>query len=292
MIAQAVEPHLSTKQLTKLETLVKAFRLMYTSRRIDDREILLKRQNRILFPSQRGRARGFSGSGRPCAKTWVRLDLSLLPRSRAFASIGHYTAGYVVPSCRRGCRFRIRRPPKCLRTGAIPRATLLALPPRPARSICKPSGARKLAAISIQNPTVLRSSAPVKAPLARASFGKRLAPPRCAACPSFFLIQDNGYAISVPADYQTPGGNISRLLSGFPDLWIREVDGTDFAASFALLNEAVEHCRSGQGPAFIHGHLVRLYSHSLSDMERIIKPQPSAKRNLPEIPFPRFRNSF
>ncbi len=110
--------------------------------------------------------------------------------------------------------------------------------------------------------------------------------------PVIFLIQDNGYAISVPADYQTPGGNISRLLTGFPNLHIREVDGTDFPASFAAMNEAVEYCRAGNGPAVVHGHLVRLYSHSYSDSEKDYKLATEREDELSRDPLVGFRKTL
>jgi 2-oxoisovalerate dehydrogenase E1 component len=86
--------------------------------------------------------------------------------------------------------------------------------------------------------------------------------------PVIFLVEDNGYAISVPVEVNTPGGNISRLIANFPNFYFAEVDGTDAVASFAALRSAAAHCRAGLGPAFVHGHCVRLYSHSLSDDDK------------------------
>ena len=98
-----------------------------------------------------------------------------------------------------------------------------------------------------------------------------------AACleklPVIFLIEDNGYAISVPVERQTPGGSISRLLEGFPGLLRLEVDGTDFISSYETMRQAVDYCRAGHGPSLVHAHVVRPYSHSLSDDERLYKPQ-------------------
>jgi len=86
--------------------------------------------------------------------------------------------------------------------------------------------------------------------------------------PVIFLVEDNGYAISVPVEVNTPGGNISRLVANFPNFYFAEVDGTDPVASLAALRSAAAHCRAGLGPAFVHGHCVRLYSHSLSDDDK------------------------
>src|SRR3954467_8688042 len=96
-----------------------------------------------------------------------------------------------------------------------------------------------------------------------------------AACltklPVIFLVEDNGYAISVPVDVQTAGGDISKLVANFPDLLVRSIDGTDFPTCYRTMQEAVEYVRSRRGPAFVHAHVVRPYSHSLSDDERLYK---------------------
>jgi 2-oxoisovalerate dehydrogenase E1 component len=86
--------------------------------------------------------------------------------------------------------------------------------------------------------------------------------------PVIFLIEDNGYAISVPVEANTPGGNISRLVANFPNFFFAEIDGTEPDASFFAMHEAVAHCRAGKGPAFVHGHCVRVYSHSESDDDK------------------------
>jgi 2-oxoisovalerate dehydrogenase E1 component len=91
--------------------------------------------------------------------------------------------------------------------------------------------------------------------------------------PVLFMIEDNEYAISVPVEVQTPGGNISKLLANFPDFSITEVDGTDPVASYAAVKQAVEYCRAGNGPAMVHAHVTRPYSHSLSDDEKLYRPE-------------------
>src|SRR4029453_2018715 len=83
--------------------------------------------------------------------------------------------------------------------------------------------------------------------------------------------EDNGYAISVPVEVQTPGGDISKLVTGFPHLLVQSIDGTDFLASYGAVQEAVAHTRARRGPAFIHAKVIRPYSHSLSDDERLYK---------------------
>ena len=96
--------------------------------------------------------------------------------------------------------------------------------------------------------------------------------------PVVFLVEDNGYAISVPVEVNTPGGSISKLLTGFPGLFIQEVDGCDVLASFDVLSKAVEYARARKGPALVHAHVIRPYSHSLSDDE--IHYRPPAERQL------------
>jgi 2-oxoisovalerate dehydrogenase E1 component len=86
--------------------------------------------------------------------------------------------------------------------------------------------------------------------------------------PVLYVVEDNGYAISTPVEANTPGGNISRLIANFPNFHFAEIDGTDPIASYAAMVEAVAYCRAGNGPALVHGHVVRPYSHSLSDDER------------------------
>jgi 2-oxoisovalerate dehydrogenase E1 component len=93
-----------------------------------------------------------------------------------------------------------------------------------------------------------------------------------------FCVQDNGYAISVPVEVQTAGGSISRLVSGFPNFHFEEVDGTDPVASYAAFERAAAYCREGHGPAFIHAHVIRPYSHSLSDDERLYRPDSERER--------------
>jgi 2-oxoisovalerate dehydrogenase E1 component len=89
--------------------------------------------------------------------------------------------------------------------------------------------------------------------------------------PILYLCEDNGYAISVPVEAQTPGGDISRIVEHFPALRTFRCDGTDYLASYRTLADAVAHVRSRKGPAFVHATVIRPYSHSLSDDEKLYK---------------------
>ena len=107
--------------------------------------------------------------------------------------------------------------------------------------------------------------------------------------PVVFLVQDNGYAISVPVDIQTPGGSISKLLESFPSLRIARADGTDLLDSWRAAQDAMDHVRARRGPALVHAHTTRPYSHSLSDDERVYKTQAERDNEAGRDPLVRFR---
>jgi 2-oxoisovalerate dehydrogenase E1 component len=115
----------------------------------------------------------------------------------------------------------------------------------------------------------------------------------CAAAtrraPVLFLIEDNGYAISVPAEVQTPGGNISKLLDGIPHLLVSTCDGTDPIDSYTVLADAVRYCRARTGPALVHARVIRAHSHSNSDDHRLYRPAEERESDLLLDPIPRFR---
>ena len=106
--------------------------------------------------------------------------------------------------------------------------------------------------------------------------------------PVVFLVEDNGYAISVPVEVNTAGGSISKLLTGFPGLFIQEVDGCDVMASFDVLGKAADYARARKGPALVHAHVIRPYSHSLSDDEIHYRPASERKADSERDPLTRF----
>jgi 2-oxoisovalerate dehydrogenase E1 component len=110
--------------------------------------------------------------------------------------------------------------------------------------------------------------------------------------PVLFLVEDNGYAISVPVEVNTAGGKISELVRSFPDLHVDECDGCDVEESHAAAARAVEHCRARRGPALLHAHVVRPYSHSMSDDERMYKPPAQIEQEARRDPLRLLRDTL
>src|SRR3954467_11605777 len=106
--------------------------------------------------------------------------------------------------------------------------------------------------------------------------------------PVLFLIEDNGYAISVPVEVQTAGGDVSRLVENFPDLLVERCDGTDPVESLETLKRAVEPCRRRKGPALVHAKVIRPYSHSLSDDEKLYRSDEERTTDAERDPVKRF----
>ncbi|MCX6623402.1 MAG: dehydrogenase E1 component subunit alpha/beta [Acidobacteria bacterium] len=269
------------------ETLLRAFRLMYTARRLDDREVLLKRQSKIYFQ--------ISGAGHEAIGVAMGMHLR----------VGH---DWIYPY------YRDRA--LCLTVGMTPLEMLLgavgagADPSSGGRQMPSHWGHQGLNIVSSSSPTGTQFLQAVGC-----AHGCRYLNPRSdevtvvttgdgatsegefweslnLACidhlPVLYLVEDNGYAISVPIERQTAGGNISKLASGFPGLLRREVDGTDFVASCQAVREVVEHVRSGKGPAMLHAYVIRPYSHSLSDDERFYKTPLERQAEAARDPLTRF----
>jgi 2-oxoisovalerate dehydrogenase E1 component len=272
------------------EQLIRAFRIMHTARRLDDREMALKRQNRIFFQiSGAGHEAVQVAAGmilRP-AEDWVYpyyrdralcLTLGVTPYEMLLAAVGAAddpaSGGRQMPSHFSHAQYRIV-------------------------SASSPTGTQFLQAVGCAEATRYEHGARGEITLvaggdgstSEGEFWEALNAACLKSLPVLFLIEDNGYAISVPVECQTAGGNISALVAGFPGLFHREVDGTEFLASYKVLAEAAGYCRAGRGPALIHAHVTRPYSHSLSDDERLYKPaaerQAEAERD-PVLRFPKY----
>ena len=106
--------------------------------------------------------------------------------------------------------------------------------------------------------------------------------------PVIYLIEDNGYAISVPVEIQTPGGDIARLVSAFPGLDVISADGTDVLDSVAAMQRALAYARGGRGPVLIKASVVRLHSHSESDDDGQYKSEAEREAEQARDPITRF----
>ena len=318
MATTKVDPKLSdgnVKKKTKSyqgltsQQLIDAYRMMFMSRRIDDREILLKRQQKIFFQ--------ISGAGHEA----IGVAAAFVLKSRYDWFFPYY-----------------RDRALCLGLGATPYEMLLGAvgaaddPSSGGRQMPSHWGFEQLNVVTQSSPTgsqILQAvgcaeagryftqhpdAATAKAEgdyrqfkdvqfkgdevtyvslgdgtTSEGEFWEALNTASNRRLPVIFCVQDNEYAISVPVEVQTAGGNISRLVSGFPNFHFEEIDGTDPVVAYAAFRRAADHCRSGNGPAFVHAHVIRPYSHSLSDDERLYRPDTERQRDAARDPVPRLQ---
>ena len=254
------------------EQLIRAYRAMYMARRLDDREILLKRQNRIFFQiSGAGHEAVQAAAGlvfRP-AHDWfylyyrdraLALALGVTAEQMLLGAVGAgmdpASGGRQMPSHWTDAALHIAS-----RSSATGTQYLQAAGCAQAYRYLNPDSDEVTLVSSGEGAT------------SEGEFWEAMNVASLENLPLVFLIEDNGYAISVPVEKQTAGGNIARLVAGFPNLKRIEVDGTDFVASHQALSEAAAHARSRQGPALVLAKVTRPYSHSLSDDERMYKPR-------------------
>ena len=107
--------------------------------------------------------------------------------------------------------------------------------------------------------------------------------------PILYVVEDNGYAISVPVEAQTPGGDISRIVEHVPGLRVLRCDGTDYLASYRTMGDAVAHVRARKGPVLVHATVTRPYSHSQSDDEKAYKTPTEREAEARRDPLTRMR---
>jgi 2-oxoisovalerate dehydrogenase E1 component len=273
--------------------LVKAYRNIYLSRRIDDREIQLKRQNKIYFQiSSAGHeavstAAGMvSRSGSDWFLLYYRdralcLELGVTPYEMFLQAVGARddpaSAGRQMPSHWGSKRLNLVSKSSCTGTqflhavGAAEAGWRMSAIPDLARR----GGFQK-------DELVLVSGG--EGQTSEGEFWEALSSACTLKLPVLFLIEDNGYAISVPVEVNTPGGSISKLVKSFPGLFVAEVDGCDLLQSYDALRYAAEYCRSRQGPALVHARVIRPYSHSLSDDEALYRPKSERDRETERDP--------
>lgn len=269
------------------EQLVEFYRLMYLSRRTDDREIVLKRQQKIFFQiSCAGHEALLVAAGMALKPGYdwffpyyrdraICLTLGNTVEEQLLQSVGAAedtaSGGRQMPSHWSSSRLNIVTPSsstatQCLHAvGCAEAGRYFARRPEAAKQVA--GDYREFKHVKFHGDEVVYVSIG-EGSTSQGEFWESLNTASNAKLPVLYVIEDNGYAISTPVEVNTPGGNISRLIANFPNFHFAEVDGTDPLASYAAMVEAVAYCRAGKGPAVVHGHVVRPYSHSMSEDER------------------------
>jgi 2-oxoisovalerate dehydrogenase E1 component len=288
------------------ETLIRVYRTMFLSRRLDDREIQLKRQNRLFFQiSGAGHEAALAAAGlvlKP-AYDWffphyrdraLMLMLGVTPYDMLLQGVGAKadpaSGGRQMPSHwgNRDLNVVTRSSP----TGtqflqAIGAAECSAYFEKFPKAFDQARKAPAGSAVAFHSDEIIYVSAG-DGTTSEGEFYESLNTASNKRLPVLYLIEDNGYAISVPVEVQTPGGSISKLVRNYPNLYVEECDGTEPLESYAALRRAAEHCRARKGPALIHAHVIRPYSHSLSDDEKLYKCEAERSAEAQRDPLPKF----
>jgi 2-oxoisovalerate dehydrogenase E1 component len=287
--ARVLETSPSTGKLSP-QALIEMYRLMYLSRRIDDREILLKRQQKIFFQ--------VSGAGHEALQVaaglalrpgydWffpyyrdraLVLTLGVTPTDMFLQAVGagpdpasggrqmptHWSSWpHHIVSTSSSTTTQLLHAVGCAEAGRY-------FSRHPEAAEKAQGDYRAYHDVEFHGDEVVLTSVG-EGSTSQGEFWEAINTASNQRLPVIFMVEDNGYAISVPVEVNTPGGNISRLVANFPNFHFEEVDGTDPEASLGSFQRAAEHCRAGNGPAFVHGHVIRPYSHSLSDDDKLYR---------------------
>jgi 2-oxoisovalerate dehydrogenase E1 component len=281
------------------DDLIAAYRLMLLSRALDDKEIQLKNQSKAFFQiSGAGHEAVLVAAGRNLRPGYdwffpyyrdraLCLTLGVTPLEMLLASVGSKddpaNGGRQMPSHWGHRRINIPSQSSCTGTQCLHAVG------------CAEAGFIMSRVAEIADRDARRHDDEVtyvsigEGATSEGEFWEAINTACTRMLPVLFLVEDNGYAISVPVDVQTPGGDISRVVDGIPNLRLFRCDGTDYLASFRTLREATEHVRSRKGPAFVHATVVRPYSHSLSDDEKLYKTPAERESEARRDPLVRMR---
>src|ERR1700726_1041502 len=288
------------------EDLLRIYRTMYLSRRLDDREIQLKRQNKTFFQiSGAGHEGILAAAGlilRP-GYDWIYpyyrdralcLELGITPLEMLLHAVGAKddpnSGGRQMPSHWGSPRLNIFA--RSSATGMqYPQAVGMA---QATLYFQKFPRAAEKARLATHGQNELHPNDEIvyvsggEGSTSEGEFFEALNSACLKALPLLILIEDNGYAISVPVEFETAGGSISKLVANYPGLHIEECDGTDPLASYAAFKTAAEYCRARKGPSLVHAHVTRPYSHSLSDDEKLYKTPQQMEEDAHRDPIPKF----
>ncbi|HMT07437.1 MAG TPA: dehydrogenase E1 component subunit alpha/beta [Pyrinomonadaceae bacterium] len=264
------------------DTLVGLYRTMYLSRRVDDKEIQLKGQNKIFFQiSGAGHEAMLVGAAlaMKAGYDWffpyyrdraLMLGLGMTAQEMLWSAVGAEvdpnSHGRQMPSHWGSVKLNVPSQSSCTGTQALHAVGA-------AEASYRASLVKELQdkVVGFKGDEVVYMSVG-DGTTSEGEWWEALNTASNLKLPVIFVVEDNGYAISTPVEVGTAGGDVSKLVVGFPDLYIQNVDGTDPLASYAAFKSAVDYCRARKGPAFIRGKVIRPYSHSLSDDEKLYRP--------------------
>ena len=272
------------------QRMVEIYRLMYLSRRVDDREILLKRQQKIFFQISAAGHEALQVAAALALKPgydWffpyyrdraLCLALGVTPTDMMLQAVG--AASDPASGGRQMPTHWSSRPLHIVSTSSSTTTQLLhavgcaeagrCFSHHPEAAVKDPTDYRAFHDAEFHGDEVVFTSLG-EGSTSQGEFWEALNTASNQKLPVIFCVEDNGYAISVPVEVNTPGGNISKLVANFPNFHFAEVDGTDPEACLHAFEAAAAHCRAGLGPAFVHGHVVRPYSHAFSDDDKLYR---------------------